>query len=78
MSKATERQEGGQHYKKYAIQPVEFIYENDIPFLEGNVIKYVVRHKDKNGLQDLLKAKHYIDLIIQMEYENPGTTQENG
>lgn len=62
---------GGDHYKKLKIQPTEFIHENNIGFIEGNIIKYVVRHKDKNGLEDLKKAKHYIDLLIKFEYENP-------
>lgn len=66
-----EKQIGGNHYKDYKIQPVEFIYANDIPFLEGNVIKYVMRHRQKNGLQDLEKAKHYIELLIKLEYETP-------
>lgn len=78
---ALDRQEGGWHYKDFAIQPVEFIHANDIPFLEGNVIKYVVRHSKKNGLQDLLKAKHYIELLIQLEYDggdsNSETKEEN-
>ena len=67
MSK--EKQIGGDHYKGYKIQPVEFIHANEIPFLEANVIKYVMRHKDKNGLEDLQKAKHYIDLLIQLQYD---------
>jgi hypothetical protein len=67
--KATDKQEGGAHYKKYKIQPVEFIHANNIPFLEANVIKYVMRHKDKNGIEDLDKAIHYIQLIKQLEYE---------
>lgn len=61
---------GGNHYKKLKIQPTEFIHANDIPFIEGNIIKYVIRHRDKNGIEDLKKAKHYIDLLIQFEYEN--------
>lgn len=60
---------GGTHYKEYKIQPVEFIHVNDIPFLEGNVIKYVMRHKQKGGIEDLEKAKHYIDLIIKFHYD---------
>lgn len=52
------------HYD-YKIQPVEFILANDIPFCEGNVIKYICRWKLKNGRDDLLKARHYIDLLIQ-------------
>ena len=62
------RQEGGDHYKKYAVQPVEFIHANGIPFLEGNAIKYLMRHRDKGGVADLEKAKHYIDLLIELEY----------
>lgn len=61
---------GGDHYKKMKIQPIEFIYENDIPYIEANVIKYVCRHKYKNGLEDLEKAKHYIELLIEKEYKN--------
>lgn len=68
--KATETQVGGGHYAKFKIQPTEFIYKNDVPFIEGNIIKYVMRHRDKNGIEDLKKAKHYIDLLIQFEYES--------
>lgn len=67
--KPTDLQTGGDHYKDYLIQPVQFIHINGIPFIEGNVIKYVLRHRSKNGLEDLLKAKHYIDLLIEMEYD---------
>lgn len=66
--KASQTQQGGDHYKKYVIQPTEFIHRNEIGFIEGNVIKYVLRHRDKNGKQDLLKAKHYIDLLLEYEY----------
>jgi hypothetical protein len=66
--KASEVQIGGNHYKQMKIQPIEFIYENQIPYIESNVIKYICRHKYKNGLQDLEKAKHYIDLLIEKEY----------
>ena len=67
---ATDKQIGGTHYKQLKIQPTEFIHANNIPFIEGNIIKYVIRHKHKNGLQDLVKAKHYIDLLIQFEYNH--------
>ena len=70
VPKATETQIGGGHYAKYKIQPTEFIHANNVPFIEGNIIKYVLRHKDKNGIEDLKKAKHYIDLLIQFQYEN--------
>lgn len=65
--KALEVQEGGNHYKGMVIQPVEFIHKNKIPYIEGNVIKYICRHKNKNGIEDLKKARHYIDLLIEME-----------
>ena len=65
-----QRQEGGEHYKGMKIQPVEFIHANSIPYLEGCAIKYLCRHKAKGGVVDLLKAKHYIDLIISLEYKN--------
>lgn len=58
---------GGGHYKQFAIQPVEFIHKNGIPFIEGNCIKYLARWRDKGGVQDLEKVKHYIDLLIEME-----------
>lgn len=66
--KATEVQEGGNHYKGYEIQPIDFIHKNELNFIQGNVIKYLLRYKEKNGLQDLKKAKHYIDLLIEYEY----------
>jgi len=65
---AKENQVGGGHYKDMAIQPVEFIQKNGIPYLEGNVIKYIVRHKKKNGAEDIKKAIHYCQLLLQMEY----------
>lgn len=65
---AFNKQIGGQHYQM-AIQPVEFIYRNKIPFMEANVIKYVVRWREKGGIADLQKARHYIDLLIELESE---------
>ena len=56
-------QEGGEHYKT-AIQPIEYIQANNLGYLEGNVIKYVSRYKEKNGIEDLKKARHYIDFLI--------------
>lgn len=64
---ALDVQIGGGHYKQFAIQPVEFIHKNGIPFVEGNCIKYLVRWRDKGGIEDLKKVKHYIDLLIEME-----------
>jgi hypothetical protein len=62
--KSYKKQVGGSHYKKYQIQPIEFIVKNNIGFVEGNIIKYILRFKEKGGVQDLLKAKHYIELLI--------------
>jgi hypothetical protein len=62
--KSYKKQVGGNHYKKYKIQPVEFIIKNNIGFVEGNIIKYVLRFKEKGGVSDLEKAKHYIELLI--------------
>ncbi|MEG0161176.1 MAG: DUF3310 domain-containing protein [Aurantimicrobium sp.] len=67
---ALDVQHGGSHYKKLAIQPVEYIMANKIPYMEGNVIKYITRWKDKGGVQDLNKAKHYIELLIENEEKN--------
>lgn len=63
----TKTQIGGSHYSKLALQPVEFIYKNDIPYIEGNIIKYVVRWRDKGGIDDLRKARHYLDMLIELE-----------
>lgn len=65
--KALDTQIGGSHYKTFAIQPLEFCLKNNIPFAEGNVIKYVCRYRHKNGLEDLLKARHYLDALIERE-----------
>lgn len=64
---ALNTQVGGQHYKSMKIQPVEYIHENNIPYIEGCVIKYISRWRSKNGVEDLNKAKHFIDLLIELE-----------
>jgi len=63
-----DKQIGGNHYKDMAIQPSEFINKNKLQFAEGNSIKYICRHSLKGGKQDLEKAKHYIDMIIERDY----------
>lgn len=73
---ATERQVGGDHYKSLKIQPIEYIDANNLPYLEGNVVKYVTRHASKNGVQDIDKAIHYLELIKQMRYSE-GNTSDN-
>lgn len=64
---ALDVQVGGDHYKKLKIQPIEFIHANNIPFIEGNIIKYITRWRGKNGVKDLEKVKHYVDLLIELE-----------
>ena len=70
MSNPYDTQVGGSHYKDMKIQPSEFINKNELQFAEGNAIKYICRHGSKGGLQDLEKAKHYIDMIIERDYED--------
>jgi hypothetical protein len=65
-------QVGGNHYKDMTIQPIEYIAVNGLSFLQGSVVKYVSRYKAKGGLQDLEKAKHCIDLMIEFEYGSNG------
>jgi hypothetical protein len=60
-------QVGGDHYRRLAIQPTDFIHKNNLGFIQGNIIKYVVRYKEKGGREDLLKARHYLDMLIEQE-----------
>jgi hypothetical protein len=64
---ALDVQVGGDHYKKLKIQPIAFIHANNIPFIEGNIIKYITRWREKNGVKDLEKVKHYVELLIELE-----------
>lgn len=64
---ALDKQVGGEHYKKFVIQPVEFCYKNNIPYLEATAIKYLCRWKDKGGIADLDKAIHFIELLKEFE-----------
>jgi len=68
LTNALNDQVGGTHYANMNIQPAEFIVFNEIGFLEGNVIKYICRHQNKNGADDIKKAMHYCELLLQMEY----------
>ena len=70
------KQIGGNHYRKYKLQPSRFVTENKLLYPEGCVIKYVIRHQDKGGKQDLLKAKHMIDMIIERDYGDEKEKQE--
>ena len=61
---------GGGHYKDFEIQPIEYCMRNGLDHCQSNVVKYVSRFRDKGGIEDLLKARHYIDLLINFEYGN--------
>ena len=63
---ANDEQVGGTHYKDKAIQPWDYIVANNLGYLEGNIIKYVSRWRDKGGVDDLLKARHYLDKLIEV------------
>ena len=64
---ALKEQVGGEHYKNLKIQPMEYSMENNLNACQHTIIKYVTRYKDKGGIQDLEKAKHCIDLLIEFE-----------
>lgn len=67
---ALTKQEGGSHYKDNAIQPIVYIHANKLGFCEGNVVKYITRHKEKNGAEDIRKVIHYCELLLELEYKN--------
>jgi hypothetical protein len=66
--KSLETQEGGTHYQGFVIQPAEYIVKNKLTWLEGNVVKYASRHKNKNGAQDIKKAIQCLKIILEIEY----------
>lgn len=72
MSDALTKQVGGSHYKDLAIQPVDYITKNNLGFIEGCVVKYVTRWKHKSGVEDLKKAKHFLEILIQQQENNNG------
>lgn len=68
--KANDFQVNGGHYVDRGIQPWDYIISNNLSYLEGNIIKYVSRHRLKNKMEDLLKAQHYLEKLIETSYEN--------
>jgi hypothetical protein len=64
---ALSKQVSGNHYKELKIQPVEYIHANDLGFCEGSVVKYISRWRSKGGVADLEKAKHFIEMLIELE-----------
>ena len=78
MSKVWDKQIAGSHYQKYKIQPSKFVVENKLLYPEGCAIKYIIRHQDKNGREDLMKAIHFIEMIIERDYpEKPKEEKKN-
>ena len=66
--KGKDRQVGGDHYIDFKIMPIEYISKNKLDFLEGNIVKYISRHRKKNGAEDIRKVIHYAELILELEY----------
>ena len=63
------KQVGGKHYQDFVIQPAEFINKNKLLFAEGNAIKYICRHSEKGGIQDIDKAIHYLEMVKERDYK---------
>ena len=68
LGSASSTQVGGDHYCKMAIQPAEYSQHNNLNFIEGCVVKYVSRHRNKNGAEDIKKAIHFLNLLLEIEY----------
>jgi hypothetical protein len=77
IPEANSRQIGGSHYKKMGIEHWDYILANNIPYMEAQIIKYVSRWRDKNGFQDLEKARHFLDKLMQWEQSNQGQNAEH-
>lgn len=77
MTDSLKDQVGGSHYKKLAIQPVEYIQKNGLGYIEGSVVKYVTRWRDKGGVEDLKKARHFLSMLIEMESTRVGTDNQD-
>lgn len=68
MARETNGQVGGDHYKKCGIEPVEYIHANGLNFNEGSIVKYISRHRNKNGAEDIRKIKDFCDIILELDY----------
>ena len=68
-----ETQVAGNHYSRGGIQPISYIHANELNFFEGNAVKYVTRHKFKNGAEDIKKVIHYCQMILEFDYEIKST-----
>lgn len=72
---ALDKQEGGSHYD-LPIQPLQYIHANNLGYIEGNIIKYATRHKNKNGAEDIKKIIHYCELLLELEYGKESKKEE--
>jgi hypothetical protein len=70
--KSLDSQVGGNHYRNFMIQPAEYISANGLSFFEGNIIKYITRHKSKGGAEDIKKIIQYAEMILEFDYPNEG------
>ena len=81
MTNPLDKQEGGSHYD-LPIQPLEYIHANQLGYIEGNIIKYATRHRNKNGAEDIKKIIHYCELLLELEYaeecKEEGSRESNG
>lgn len=76
--KSTEHQVAGNHYRKLKIQPIEYILANELGFCEGSIVKYISRWRDKGGVDDLRKVKHFCDFLIESEEnKTPATIDDD-
>ena len=76
-SKAYKKQVGGNHYQSMVVQPSEFINKNKLPFAEGSAIKYICRHAAKGKQEDIHKAIHYLEMILDRDYQDSQSTEES-
>ena len=76
-SKAYKKQIGGSHYQNMVMQPSEFINKNKLPFAEGSAIKYICRHAAKGKEQDIHKAIHYLEMILDRDYQDTQPKDES-
>ena len=72
-----DKQIGGKHYQNFKIQPSKFVVENELLFPEGCAIKYICRHRFKGKKEDVLKAIHFLEMIIERDYSGPAKTEPN-
>ena len=77
MARETNGQVGGDHYKQCGIEPVEYIHANGLDFNEGSIVKYISRHRNKNGAEDIRKIKDYCDIILELDYGIKRTIEDD-